>query len=445
MSCDPKYFNDPVHGLVSFGDSLIDHLLLNLIDSVEFQRLRRVRQLGMAECVFPGATHTRLSHGIGVLREARRFADRLRELDESLLSEEQETVLLVSALLHDLGHGPFSHVFERITDDSHLDRTVEIVLDSSTSINAMLVAFDAQLPLLVGSFFIPDFAEATDMDVWPEYLTSIVSSQLDADRFDYLVRDSHFAGVKYGVFEADWLVKHLNVDDKGIYVQRKAFTAAESFVMARHHMYTSVYFHHATRAAEVMLERLFSRYKLLLRGCTGPQQVAEVVPGAPPAVVSAFGDAKLSLDQYLALDDSMLTVFIYCCQGARDPILSALGWGLWNRRLWKHIDVTHAKTTEVVKFVGHVRDELENQGADINYIWADDTPADTPYRPYNVLVAEVPIRVENGAGIVVEITEVSEALHSLTKQYSLARYYFASEVRGIVKQAEAEVLGGGDH
>ena len=315
----PKIVRDPVHDIIPFQETPCDKLLLRLIDAAEFQRLRRIKQLGMGELVFPGANHNRFTHSLGVMNMARRFLHTL-DRESGILPEEQRTAVLTASLLHDVGHGPFSHTFEKITDESHEARTVEIIQDPDTEIHKCLSGFDPQLPQTLAAFFDEDLEGSQRDALIPPHLTQVVSSQLDADRFDYLLRDSYATGTQYGRFDANWLLQHLHLDGdkKRFYLSHKGITAAEAYVFARHHMYRVVYFHKTTRAAEVMLRLLFKRFKELLMA---KRTKAKVVPNAPPAVVAAFS-GPMSLAQYLLLDDYAISEFLKCCKTSadRDPL-----------------------------------------------------------------------------------------------------------------------------
>ena len=254
----PKVIRDPVHELIPFEDNPCDRLLWDLINTKEFQRLRRIKQLGVCELVFPGADHSRFAHSIGVMHVARSFLARIRRVRPELLDQEHETLVLAASLIHDVGHGPFSHSFESITGDRHEARTLEIILDESTEIHQCLTSYGrgGELPGKIALFF----DESNEDDrikaaEFPSFLTQIVSSQLDADRFDYLQRDSHATGADYGQFDWKWLIHHLDLDrDKGrFYLNRKALAEVERYVFARYHMYRTVYFHKTSRAVEVML------------------------------------------------------------------------------------------------------------------------------------------------------------------------------------------------
>jgi HD superfamily phosphohydrolase len=261
----PKIIRDPVHDIIPFQDTACDRLLLRLIETAEFQRLRRIKQLGMSELVFPGANHNRFAHSLGVMNTARRFLSTL-ERESGIVPEEQRIAVLTASLLHDVGHGPFSHTFEKVTGESHEARTIEIIQDPDTEVHKCLSDFDAKLPQTLAAFFDEDLEGRQRDALIPPHLTQVVSSQLDADRFDYLLRESYATGTQYGRFDANWLLQHLHLDGdkKRFYLSHKGIIAAEAYVFARHHMYKTVYFHKTTRAAEVMLRLLFKRLKELL-------------------------------------------------------------------------------------------------------------------------------------------------------------------------------------
>lgn len=439
----PKIIRDPVHNIVPFDDTPTDRLLLDLINSKEFQRLRRIKQLGVSQLVFPGADHSRFAHSIGVLQLARQFLDRVAKMCPECITDEHRVVVLTAALLHDLGHGPFSHAFEKITGEDHEKRTLEIITDDSTEVNKLLAGFseDLDLPERLKIFFDEDFEEEerTEADI-PAYLTQIVTSQLDADRFDYLLRDSYSTGTDYGRFDVAWLLQHLNVDsDKGrFFLGSKALFAAESYVFARYHMYRSVYFHKTTRSAEVMLRLLFRRYKALLDGCERDEDRAKVVPDAPRVCVSAFR-GEIALGEYLLLDDHTLTEFAKACTTASDSILKELAEGLLYRRLFKATEASDVPGHRVTKFSEKVKEILSAAGRDVDYSFEYDAPSDTAYKLYNP-DAEKPatqIYIADSSGKQVELSQRAESIHELTKKYNLLRYYYPASVREEVrKQAE---------
>jgi len=365
----PKVIRDPVHNLIPFEDTSCDRLLLDLIDSEEFQRLRRIKQVGVSELVFPGANHSRFAHSIGVMHMARAFLAKVKRVrGDQHNSKDLDPLVLAAALIHDVGHGPFSHAFEAITGERHEVRTLEIIRDDSTDLGRRLRAFRQDFPERLTVFFdeAADDEQLSGAEV-PRFLTQIVSSQFDADRFDSLWRDSIATGTEYGKFDLRWLIHHLELDtEKGrFYLSRKALAAAEDYVFARYHMYRTVYFHKTTRAAEVMLRLLFRRAKTLLEQAGSPEAARKLIPEAPPSVLAAFA-GSLSLGQYLALDDHSMTEFLKACASSSDPekYLQALGNGLLHRKLFKAVDVTGVGPGAVAKFRGRVVDLLRNRGLD---------------------------------------------------------------------------------
>jgi HD superfamily phosphohydrolase len=442
----PKVIRDPVHNIIAFEDRACDRLLLDLINTKEFQRLRRIKQLGVSELVFPGANHSRFAHSIGVMHAARAFLAKVRRVQGDLFNADHEPLVLAAALIHDVGHGPFSHAFESITGEKHEARTLEIIQDGSTDLHARLKAFDPDFPDRLAVFFdeATDDVQLTAAEV-PRFLTQVVSSQLDADRFDYLLRDSAATGADYGRFDLKWLIHHLQLDTiKGrFYLSRKALSAAEDYVFARYHMYRTVYFHKTTRAAEVMLRLLFRRAKQLVEQTGSPEEARNIIPDAPPSVLAAFS-GPLSLGQYLALDDHSMTEFLKASSVANDPdgLLQALASGLLHRKLFKAVDATGATAGSVARFRGKVVGLLTQRSLDPDFYLADDDPSDTPYKPYDP-DAERPatqIYIETEQGGQAEISSKSDAIDTLKKKFSFLRYYFPEDLRSDVDALARDTL-----
>lgn len=440
----PKVIRDSVHGIIPFEDTPSDRLLLDLINTREFQRLRRIKQLGMSELVFPGSTHTRLAHSLGVMHIARMILDWIARSTGKPLRSDQRTAVLVAALLHDVGHGPFSHAFEKVTGQSHEARTLEIITDPSTEVCKVLSNFDKELPDRLVVFFDEEIDEGgRDRAEIPPFLTQVVSSQLDADRFDYLLRDSLATGTDYGRFDLQWLILQLRLDEAHcrFYLSPKAISAAEAYVYARYHMYRSVYFHKTTRAAEVMVRLLFSRYRQLLQEATTDDQKNSIVPDTRLAIIEAFA-GKLSLSQYLALDDVSVAEFFRACEGSLDNILKSLGNGLVSRRLYKAADVSGVDGDKVATFFSRARDCVQQDGLDLEYTLVSDRAADTPYKPYNpdesTPASQIYIEVP-GKGPV-ELSNHSNPVNQLRTPYTLLRYYYPASIRDRIDMIVAETL-----
>jgi HD superfamily phosphohydrolase len=428
----PKIIRDPVHNIIPFEDNSCDRLLLDLINTREFQRLRRIKQLGMSELVFPAANHSRFAHSIGVMHNARRFLDRLSKVCDDKIEPEHQTAVLVASLLHDVGHGPFSHTFEKITGEDHEARTLEVIRDNSTEVHQRLKKYSKELPNVLAAFFDEDMEEERKNAVMPPHLTQVVSSQLDADRFDYLHRDSYSTGTDYGRFDDGWLIEHLHLDDnkKRLYLGSKALMAAEAYVFARSRMYRTVYFHKTTRAAEVMLRLVLKRYNELLSKAKAKGAREKIVPGAPPSVVAAFS-GPLTLGDYLALDDHAISEFLKRCSFANDPELQSLGAGLGERKLFKAVEASDAQAADVGKFTSAAAHLLSQAGLDPDYSFVEDTPGDTPYKPYDPDDAKpaTQIYAQTTLGEITEISKQSPAVQVLKSKYSLLRYYFPASIR----------------
>ena len=442
----PKVIRDPVHELIPFEDTPCDRLLWDLINTREFQRLRRIKQLGVCELVFPGAGHSRFAHSIGVMHVARSFLARIRRVWPGLLDEERETLVLAAALIHDVGHGPFSHSFESITGDHHESRTLEIILNDTTEIHQCLASYkpcgdlSRKISLFFGKSASSDSLTGAE---FPSFLTQVVSSQLDADRFDYLQRDSHATGADYGQFDWKWLIHNLDVDrEKGnFYLDRKALAEAERYVFARYHMYRTVYFHKTSRAADVMLRLIFKRFKQLIDLAGAGAEVQALAPGAPQSVLTAFSRVS-PLAVYLTLDDHAMTELFKAFSRGSDPLLEELSEGLLNRKLYKAVDVSFASTQATADFRSAATEKIEGLGLDPAYAFVADSPTDTPYRPYDP-DDEKPVDqifVEGPAGGWQEISQASRSIHTLQSEYSLLRYYFPGRIRDVVASVAAKHL-----
>lgn len=427
----PRIIRDSIHNLIPFHDTPWDRLLLDLIDTKEVQRLRRIKQLGFSELVFPGANHSRFAHSLGVLHITKKFLEQFDRVTGTTLDPHQSSLVLAASLLHDIGHGPFSHAFEKVTSKKHEAFTRDIIRDPATEVHQKLVAFDSRLPQLLAAFFDEDVEEGQLPQQLPGYLVQVISSQLDADRCDYLLRDSYATGTDYGNYDLEWLITHVRPqqDGKRFLLTRKALSAAEVYVFARFHMYRAVYFHKTTRAAEVMLKLIFRRFKELLGEGGTIESARALIPDAPGSILAAF-TGQMSLLQYLELDDHTVTEFLKACVKAQDKVLAKLSEGLLHRKLYKAIDVTNASRADIGAFTAGIQPLLQKElGSD--YVFMVDTSADIPYKPYD-LDAEKPatqIYIENDQGKPQEISLISSTVQQLQKEFELVRYYFPETIR----------------
>jgi len=301
-----KIFRDPIHNVINLdtGDKTTNKLIINLIDSREFQRLRFIKQLGFAYLAYPSATHTRFEHSLGVAFLAKRFLERITSLEDKNLT-------IVAALLHDIGHGPLSHSCEALTGISHEAWTKEIIL-GKTEVNDLLVKFDKNCPQTICNIL--DSSE-------------IISGQLDVDRMDYLLRDSHMTGTGYGRFDLEWMLNVMTADIKNdkveIGVVDKGQSVVEDFEMARVYMYKNVYLHKTNLAAHNMLIALFNRLK------------SHFCPDESIKRVFLSGNKNTAelLDDYLSITDVDLYYLLKQLQYSDDAVIRDLSYGLLNRKL----------------------------------------------------------------------------------------------------------------
>ena len=333
---------DPVHDLVTFG-SEEERIVPELLGTPEVQRLRRIKQLGVTHLVFPGAEHSRFTHAIGATHVMTRLVRRLRALHDELpfwqrLATDRARDALAASLLHDVGHGPYSHLFEEAIPGAprHETWSLRIVRDPGTAVHRALVAHDPSLPERVASLIAGADAEVP----YPlPYLAHAVSGTFDVDRCDYLLRDAHMTGVRYGLFDLDWLLRSLRLapaDDGPRFAidGMKGLPAIEGFVLARRFMFEQVYLHKATRAAETMVKAIFSRAAHALRDGTR-------LPQVPTALaVAAHGD-EVSLGAYLDLDDVVVGAAFAAWESAPDLVLADLCRRLRHRHIGKTIELTH--------------------------------------------------------------------------------------------------------
>src|SRR5882762_5570564 len=253
----PRIYRDPVHNIIPLRDTNAEgRLMICLIDTPEFQRLRRIKQLGLGLYTYQGAEHSRFTHSLGAFHLMSRVLDRLGE--KHRFEPLDRAAARAAALLHDVGHGSFSHVMEKVLGFHHEKWTVEVVLSETTEIGQLLRSYSAQLPSKVAAIIEGKFQ--------PAALGQLVSSQLDVDRMDYLLRDSLMTGAKYGIYDLEWIINALAIDEEAdrIYVEARGLYAVEEYLQARYYMFRQVYFHRTLRSAEAVLRSIIRRALQLL-------------------------------------------------------------------------------------------------------------------------------------------------------------------------------------
>ena len=413
-----RNYRDPLHNIISLDESLPDdRLIVELIDSIEFQRLRRIKQLGIAMFTYQGAEHSRFTHSIGVMHLMTRALDLLGS--HHSISEEARVVGRVGALLHDLGHGPFSHVMEKVFRFHHEDWTRRIVLDEETEVNRILRSFDRQLPEKLASLYKHDYS--------PAFVSQLVSSQLDCDRMDYLLRDSLMTGAKYGIYDMEWVLHALKIDEKSdrVYVESKGLYAVEEYLQARYYMFRQVYFHRTLRSAEAVLVSTLTRARELIER----DELKFRMHGS--VFEKMLMREAVTTNEYLQLDDTDLTFHLK--QWSRDPdeTLADLASRFIHRKLFKAIDIEFA-ADDVIRFWERAEEVVIRAGFDPAYYLIMDRAADVPYYGYYLPVGVDPkslIYIETGGpqSTIREISEVSEVVRGM-RGYRIDRVCFPTEV-----------------
>ncbi|MFN3329413.1 MAG: HD domain-containing protein [Acidobacteria bacterium] len=414
-----RIYRDPVHNIIRIRtDEKIGELLVHLIDTAEFQRLRRIKQLGLAMFTYQGAEHSRFTHSLGVLHLINRVLEKLSS--KYTIKGEDQSVIKCAALLHDIGHGAFSHVFEKILNFHHEDFTIETISSEETEIGRALKSFSSDFPERVASVIRGKFNSVA--------LSQLVSSQLDVDRMDYLLRDSLMTGAKYGVYDLEWIIRTLEIDESRdrIYVATEGLHAVEGYLQARYYMFKQVYFHRNLRSAEVVLQSLLKRAIELIKN-NGDVWFAKDTP-----FEKILKQQKLSLKEHLEMDDSDVIFHVKKWQSAEDKVLSDLSKRFINRRLFSALDLDMPED-EKKSFLEEARRVVEDGGFDPQYYFIEDKASDVPYYLYKADEKEpkslILVQVGHSRPQIKEISEVSPAVESLKKAYELHRICFPSELK----------------
>jgi len=310
-----KIINDPVHGFIEIPRGLI----MKLIDHPAFQRLRRIKQLGMSSLVYPGAMHTRFNHALGAMHLMKQALDVLRNKGVSISDEEYQAAL-IAILLHDIGHGPFSHALEYsiIKGLHHEDMSIALM-------HYFNRLFDGQLSLTIEIF----------ENKYPRiFFHQLVSSQLDMDRMDYLIRDSFFTGVAEGIVGIDRIIKTLNVYQDKLVVESKGIYSVEKFIIARRLMYWQVYLHKASVSSEVMIVNILKRVRELIQSGQSVYLDKELQFFLENPIDSKNLSDEV-IEHFIRLDDINIQFAMKQWQYDEDRILSELCNSILNRRLFK--------------------------------------------------------------------------------------------------------------
>jgi uncharacterized protein len=373
-----KIFNDPVYGFVTVPYGLI----FELIEHPYFQRLRRIKQVSLTHYVYPGALHTRFHHALGAFHLMTEAIEVLRSKGTEISEAEAEAVQ-IAILLHDIGHGPFSHTLETTLINVHHERLSQLFMHKLNE------EFAGALSLAIRIF---------DDDYPKKFLHQLVSSQLDMDRMDYLNRDSFFTGVHEGVIGYDRIIKMLAVQDGELVVEEKGIYSIEKFLIARRLMYWQVYLHKTVLSAEQMLVQALRRAKQIVQ----KGEALYCPPNLELFIHHDFVEQDFVLrrdellEAFAGLDDSDISAALKGWMKSQDPVLAFLAKGLINRRLFKirWSDVPFAPT-EVATLQQAIQKWWPGPAEDASFLLLQGKESNHAYNPQS---EEIKMLFKNGTG-----------------------------------------------
>ena len=384
-----KIINDPVYGFITIDDELV----FSIIAHPYYQRLRRIQQMAMAHLVYPGAVHTRLHHSLGAYHL---MTIALQELTRKgiEITEQEQQASKIAILLHDVGHGPYSHALEQVLAEGVHHEKISLLI-----IEALNNKFEGKLQIALEIF---------NGSYHKKFLHQLVSGQLDVDRMDYLTRDSFFSGVIEGYVAYDRILKMITVKDGELMVEEKGIYSIEKFLIARRLMYRQVYLHKTVLSAEQMLQRIIKRAKYISAQC---QQPLNSFINEPMQ--------NITLDQFCSLDDTDVLMAIKSWCSHSDKILSLLCRGIINRELLKvkyssspiNIETLQSRKESTAGILGLTLQEAE---------WLVFT-GEASSTTYNFEEQQIKILFKNGE--VKNISAVDDALINESLRGNIKKYY----------------------
>lgn len=403
-----KVFRDPVHNYITVNHPVI----YDLINSKEFQRLRRVKQVSTTVFTFHGAEHSRFSHCLGVYEIARRVTEIFDAKFPEIWDTNEDLLTMVAALLHDVGHGAYSHTFEKLFDTDHEAITQEIITSPDTEVNAILRQVSPDFPEKVASVINHTYHN--------KQVVQLISSQIDCDRMDYLLRDSYYSGANYGQFDLTRILRVIRPTKDSIVFEYNGMHAVEDYIVSRFQMYMQVYFHPASRAMEVLLQNLLKRAKYLYH--IDSHFFEKTSPNLIPFLAN-----QASLADYLSLDDGVMNTYFQAWISAEDDILADLASRFVNRKVFKSVTFEE----ESRKDLSHLVELVKSVGFDPDYYTGIHVNFDLPYDIYRPEKKEprTEINMIQKDGSVVEISTISPIVKTLTGTiYGDRRFYFPKEM-----------------
>jgi hypothetical protein len=391
-----KVSRDPILGYINIEYKVI----WDLINTKEMQRLRRVHQLGGTHQVFASSEHSRFTHSLGAYENAKKIVETVDDINK-LLSEEEKLTVLCAALLHDVGHGPFSHGFEAIHPIHHELYSVAII-EKDSDVNRVLKSISPEFPFLVSSVIKKTHPNPI--------LSQIVSSQIDADRMDYLLRDAYFTGTPYGYFDIERILRVMKVKNNIIVFKASGVSAIENYVMGRYHMYNQVYYHPTSISYETIFSKMLTRLKDLYHSNYKFKESYRYL-------IPFFSDEMVVNIDHFNLDEPSIFHYAKLMQDEDDAILSDLARRFLNRDLFKY------KVVDDERQVEEIKNQLIAKGYDPKYYFQVERPVQVVYKRYGRQDMTA-INILTSKGEIKELSDVS----LIVKALSQSRYQTKGEI-----------------
>lgn len=400
---EKRVIRDAIHDYIH-----VDHLIIwRLINSKEMQRLRRIKQLGGTYQVFQSAEHSRFVHSLGVYQVVRRMLE--TECLTNALSDYDKLCVMCAGLLHDIGHGPFSHSFEGVFEENHEDMTVRMILEKS-EVHDILVSLYKQLPQDVASII-----QHTHPN---RILIQMVSSQLDADRMDYLLRDSYMSGTTYGHFDMSRILRTMRIRDGKIVYKESGVQAIENYILARYHMYWQVYYHPTARSYEHLLQSVFQRVKdLYYDGYVFQTHLHYLIP---------MLEHRFQVSDFVDLDEAVILYYFKEFTREKDFILSDLSSRFLNRHLFKYQQLKSQKDLMFIKAIAQAK------GYHPDYYIVSDNQKQIPYLHYGESGELSEIEILDSEGCLSPLPMKSEIVSAIlnSKRFkSDQKVFFPKEIK----------------
>lgn len=400
---EKRVIRDAIHDYIH-----VDHLIIwRLINSKEMQRLRRIKQLGGTYQVFQSAEHSRFVHSLGVYQVVRRMLE--TECLTNALSDYDKLCVMCAGLLHDIGHGPFSHSFEGVFEENHEDMTVRMILEKS-EVHDILVSLYKQLPQDVASII-----QHTHPN---RILIQMVSSQLDADRMDYLLRDSYMSGTTYGHFDMSRILRTMRIRDRKIVYKESGVQAIENYILARYHMYWQVYYHPTARSYEHLLQSVFQRVKdLYYDGYVFQTHLHYLIP---------MLEHRFQVSDFVDLDEAVILYYFKEFTREKDFILSDLSSRFLNRHLFKYQQLKSQKDLVSIKAIAQAK------GYHPDYYIVSDNQKQIPYLHYGESGELSEIEILDSEGCLSPLPMKSEIVSAIlnSKRFkSDQKVFFPKEIK----------------